>query len=76
MNKHHFSCDSSIGLALGCGLVVLCLISDRGKISFVSTLSTLALGPTQPFNYCVLSAVPVRIKCPELEADHFPPSSV
>jgi hypothetical protein len=70
--------DSSVGIALSYGM------DDRGsrvrlpaglEIFIFTTVSRTALGPTQPPIQWVLGAISLRVKRPDREADHSPPSS-
>jgi hypothetical protein len=70
--------DSSVGIALGCGL------DDRGsRVRFpagagnfsLNTASRTALGPTQPPTPWIPGALSLGVKRPEREADHSHPSS-
>jgi hypothetical protein len=49
--------------------------SQHGKIFLFSTVSRLALGPTQPPIQWVLGAISLGVKWPEHEADHSTPTS-
>jgi hypothetical protein len=68
--------DSSVGIAMGCGLDDRGSISNRAKRFFVfSTASRLALEPTLPPIQWLLGALPPGVKWPGHEADHSSPSS-
>jgi hypothetical protein len=72
--------DSSVGIALGYRL------DDRGSrvrlpagrgvgIFLFTTVSRMALGPTQPRIQWIRGALSLGVKRPGREADHSPPSS-
>jgi hypothetical protein len=67
--------DSSVGIAMGYGLDSRGSIPGRCKIFFFSTVSTLALGPTQPPIQWVPGVLSLGVKRLGREADHSPPSS-
>jgi hypothetical protein len=70
----HKNRDSSVGIALGFG--VLGLDSRRGlEIFLFTTASRTALGPTQPPIQWVPRALSLGVKRPGSESDHSPPSS-
>jgi hypothetical protein len=68
--------DSSVGIALGYGLDVLGFDSRRRLGIFLfTTASRKALAPTQPPIRWVPENLSRRVKRPERQADHSPPSS-
>jgi hypothetical protein len=69
------SWDSSVGIAVGCGLDSQGSIPGRGKIFLFSTASRPALGPTQPPIQWVPGVISLGVKQPGHEADYLAPSS-
>jgi hypothetical protein len=68
--------DSSVGIALGCGLDDRRFESQQWVGIYVfTTASRSTLGPTQPPIQWVPGALSLRVKRPGREADHSPPSS-
>jgi hypothetical protein len=68
--------DSSVGIALGCGLDDLGFESRQELGIFLfTTASSLAVGPTQPPIQWLPGALSLGVKRPGREADHSPPSS-